>query len=254
MSILTKETYQSSANPWELEGASCAAGTGIYWLLHSTWTWPARGGCGGTATVSHCATKHTAIFPKRSIPRGSCFLTSCRAQDQPAAALQGPGLIATPWFLALRQLWVTLLKWWWHCERGCSKYTKMFTTLSGSLLKKNPTCLESFWGFKYLFFFFSIPVPIKNVVNVVCLLFGERLNHWDPACWIIPHSVMANMQKWCSCPLRAGSSLLTGSIFQQGFKRLPSQCLHDSRKNITARHLSRKSIGNSQLAGGVGFL
>lgn len=74
-------------------------------------------------------------------------------------------------------------------------------------------------------------------VKVVCLLFGWRLNHWDPPCWIIPCSVRL---KWCSRPLSTGNSLLVGSTFQQGSKRFPSQSLHDSHQNIAPRHLSLK--------------
>lgn len=51
---------------------------------------------------------------------------------------------------------------------------------------------------------------------------------------------MTNMLKWCSCPVSTGSSLLMGSIFQQGFKRFPSQHVHGSHQNITALHLSSK--------------
>lgn len=51
---------------------------------------------------------------------------------------------------------------------------------------------------------------------------------------------MTNMLKWCSCPASTGGSLLIGSIFQQGFKRFPSQHMHDAHQNITALHLSWK--------------
>lgn len=206
MSILTKETYQSSAKPRRAEEAPWAAGTDIYWLLLSTWTRPAWGGCGATATVQ---------------PRSQLV-----QEEHPSG---NPGFYQAP---GLRTLHPPSCTQWELCRVLGSVPAMVFVVEEDTDRYGSPS-----WSG-------------DDPVDVVCLLFGCRLNHWDPTCWIIPCSAMINVLKWCSMVLGAQQGHFWWALYSNRDSRdlLHNPCmilirivLHDTFA------WSRKSRGNSQL-------
>lgn len=129
MSILTQETYQSSAKHWRA-GRSLPVPQvhrhSLTLVLHVD-----MASLRGTWYHSHW-TNHTASSSNRNIHQGLLIFT--KLQGLGPAAPQGQPSSCTHWEhcrvlvwvpynacrgeRASKQLWVTLINWSWHCEHG----------------------------------------------------------------------------------------------------------------------------------------